>query len=92
VMRERVPAVARRLGLSERGLRDLFAAGVGVSPKRFAGLRRVRALMAADGPLADRASALGYYDQSHMAAEFRAVMGVPPGAFLAGVRPEPEYC
>ena len=34
----------------------------------------------------------GYYDQSHMTAEFRAVMGVPPSAYRAGRLPAPGHC
>ncbi|MEU8171481.1 hypothetical protein AB0C14_01255 [Microbispora hainanensis] len=34
----------------------------------------------------------GFYDQSHMTAEFRALMGVPPAAFFAGRLPSLEPC
>lgn len=32
-------------------------------------------------------AAAGYFDQSHLAAEFRDLMGVTPGAYLAGRLP-----
>jgi AraC-like DNA-binding protein len=89
-----VAGTARRLHVSERRLRTLFADGVGLSPKHFARIGRVRAVLAAapTRPLADVATATGYYDQSHMTAEFRQVMGVPPAAFVAGRRPPATRC
>lgn len=98
-----IASVARRLGVSERHLRNLFAVDVGVSPKHFARINRVRAVVArADQHQLARHGALvrlarlapetGYYDQSHMTAEFRDLMGVPPGAFIAGRFPAPQRC
>ena len=89
-----VAAVARKLHISERQLRNLFAQAVGLSPKQFASVDRVRTVLAL-GPhdgLARAAGAAGYYDQPHMTAEFRRLMGVPPGAYLAGHRPTPSPC
>jgi transcriptional regulator GlxA family with amidase domain len=43
---EGVRAIARRLSISERQLRTLFAGAVGVSPKRFARIDRVRTVLA----------------------------------------------
>jgi AraC-like DNA-binding protein len=89
-----VAATARRLHISERRLRTLFADGVGLSPKHFARIGRVRSVLTAAPDLrwADVAAAAGYYDQSHMTAEFRSVMGVPPGAYLAGRLPAARRC
>jgi AraC-like DNA-binding protein len=89
-----VAAAARGLHLSERRLRTLFADGIGLSPKHFARIDRVRSVLAAgrDRRWADVAAAAGYYDQSHMTAEFRHLMGVPPAAFVAGRRPAPRRC
>jgi AraC-like DNA-binding protein len=89
-----VAGTARRLHVSERRLRTLFAEGVGLSPKHFARIGRVRTVLAAEPHLAwaDVAAAAGYYDQSHMTAEFRHVMGVPPAAYRAGRRPVPRSC
>ncbi|MEU0571800.1 helix-turn-helix domain-containing protein [Nonomuraea sp. NPDC005983] len=91
---ERVTDVARELGVSERHLRNLFSAGVGVSPKRFARIHRVRGVLARvcrEGS-ASLAADTGYYDQSHMTAEFHEVMGVPPNAFRSGRLPAPGSC
>jgi AraC-like DNA-binding protein len=89
-----VAVTARRLHVSERRLRDLFADGVGLSPKHFARIGRVRSVLAtAPNPRwAEVAAAAGYYDQSHMTAEFRHVMGVPPAAYVAGRHPIAVRC
>ena len=92
---EGVAATARRrLHVSERRLRALFADGVGLSPKHFARIDRVRTVLAAASGVrwADVAAAAGYYDQSHMTSEFRHLMGVPPTAFAAGRRPAARRC
>ncbi|MEU9111525.1 AraC family transcriptional regulator [Streptomyces sp. NPDC048483] len=85
----RVGEAARRVGLSERQLRDVFTAAVGVGPKQYARLSRVRTVLAgARGrSWARLAGEAGYYDQSHMIAEFRRVMRVTPTAFTAGRLP-----
>ncbi|WNV82855.1 helix-turn-helix domain-containing protein [Umezawaea sp. Da 62-37] len=89
-----VHAAARELNVSERHLRAVFAESVGVSPKHFARLDRVRAVLgrAERGRLAHVAAETGYYDQSHMTAEFRDVMGVSPARFVAGDLPPPSGC
>jgi AraC-like DNA-binding protein len=85
----RISAVARHVGVSERQLRNLFTATVGVPPKRFACLSRVRTIVsgARRRSWARLASDAGYYDQSHMTAEFRQVMHVTPSAFASGQLP-----
>lgn len=89
-----VAATARRLHISERRLRTLFADDVGLSPKHFARIGRVRAVLAtaSNRRWADVAAAAGYYDQSHMTAEFRHLMGVSPAAYVAGRRPAARPC
>ncbi|MFE0153047.1 helix-turn-helix domain-containing protein [Nonomuraea sp. NPDC059007] len=90
----RVPEVARELGVSERHLRNLFHDAAGLSPKRYARIHRVRSVLAGarEEPWAELAAETGFYDQSHLSADFRAVMGVPPGAFRAGRLPAPVPC
>jgi AraC-like DNA-binding protein len=87
-----VRATARDLNVSERHLRAVFTEAVGVSPKHFARIARVRTVLKGAGALASLAAEAGYYDQSHMTAEFRDVMGVSPGRFAAGDRPPPGAC
>lgn len=105
-----VSALAGDLAVSERQLRNLFTAGIGVSPKHFARIDRVRRIVAqarntpmAQSPfstndygaktsLAQLAADNGYFDQSHMTADFRTLMGVPPRSFLRGAVPTPSPC
>jgi AraC-like DNA-binding protein len=89
-----VADTAQRLHVSERRLRTLFTDGVGLSPKHFARIGRVRTELAtaSDVRWADVATAAGYYDQSHMTAEFRQLMGVPPAAYVAGRLPAARPC
>ncbi|WP_433660895.1 hypothetical protein ACQPW1_01000 [Nocardia sp. CA-128927] len=42
--------------------------------------------------LAQLAADNGYFDQSHMTADFRTLMGVPPSSFLRGALPTPSPC
>jgi AraC-like DNA-binding protein len=92
--RERVRDTARKLSVSERHLRNLFTDTVGLSPKQLTRVNRVRTVLARAhrqrGALL--ATDIGYYDQSHMAAEFRAAMGIPLGAYIAGQLPPGECC
>ncbi|MFQ6394877.1 helix-turn-helix domain-containing protein [Nocardia sp. KC 131] len=86
--------LAADLAVSERQLRNLFTAGVGISPKHYARIGRVRHILAHAGsaPWAQLATTTGYYDQSHMTADFRTLMGVPPTSFLRGNLPAPTAC
>ncbi|MGY2029014.1 helix-turn-helix domain-containing protein [Nocardia gipuzkoensis] len=89
-----VAELAARLSVSERQLRNLFTSGIGVSPKHFARIDRIRRVLsqAEDMTLADIATGTGYYDQSHMTADFRSLMGVPPTSFRRGEVPAPSPC
>ncbi len=89
-----IAALAARLSVSERQLRNLFTSGIGVSPKHFVRIARLRRVLsrAEDTPWADLAAATGYYDQSHMTADFRRLMGVAPTSFLRGEIPTPSPC
>ena len=90
----RVRATARRLNVSERHLRNLFTDAVGIPPKRVARIARMQHVLAGAGQqsLTQLAAEAGYYDQSHMTAEFRRMMGVSPGAFVAGHLPVAAPC
>ncbi|WTL36420.1 helix-turn-helix domain-containing protein [Nocardia sp. NBC_01503] len=67
---------------------------MGVSPKHFARITRIRQVLAVAGntPRSYLALTTGFYDQSHMTADFRAIMGVPPAAFFQGTHPAPTGC
>jgi AraC-like DNA-binding protein len=91
-----VRSIARQLAISERHLRNLFSECIGLPPKRFQRITRVRRVLAdgrsGNSRWAHLAITAGYYDQSHMTAEFRSMMGVPPAAFFAGYLPPLQPC
>jgi AraC-like DNA-binding protein len=83
--------VARRVCLSERQLQRRFGAAVGLTPKQFARIRRLRstvgdALSGGDAGWSRLAAQLGYADQAHMVREFSALTGQSPENFLAHTR------
>jgi AraC-like DNA-binding protein len=87
-----VPELAREAGWSSRQLANRFRAEVGLTPKaaarvvRFDRARRLlQRRVSARGPLelAVLAAACGYYDQAHLAREFRALAGCPPSRWIA---------
>ena len=81
----RVDKVAEQLGVTSRHLRRAFTESVGVGPKDFArALRLQRAVRMAGGSRDWGSIAVdaGYYDQAHLIAEFRDLVGLTPSAFL----------
>jgi len=81
----RVESVAQRLGITARHLRRVFTESVGIGPKEFA--RTVRLQRAVRSASTSRnwgriASDAGYYDQAHLIADFRELVGFTPSAFL----------
>ncbi|HEY0638230.1 MAG TPA: helix-turn-helix domain-containing protein [Pseudonocardiaceae bacterium] len=78
-----VHEVATGLGVGRRAFGSRFAERVGLTPKRFARVRRLqRVLRAVDGGTAADwarvAAEHGYYDQSHLIHDFRALAGLRP--------------
>ena len=91
-----ISELARETGWSSRHLGARFRAETGLSPKgaarvvRFDRARRLLQRRAASGEapaLADLAATCGYYDQAHLAREFRDLAGCPPSRWLAEERP-----
>jgi len=85
-----VAHVAGQLGVTARHLRRAFDESVGVRPKEFARMLRLQqAVRAARGSTdwARIALEAGYYDQAHLIAEFRDLLGVTPGEFVPHRRP-----
>ena len=87
-----VAGLAGEVGWSPRHLGGRFQAETGLTPKaaarivRFDRARRLLQLRVGAGrppALADLAVACGYYDQAHLAREFRALAGCPPSQWLA---------
>lgn len=84
-----IPALAKRLGVGERTLREAFREHIGISPKRYARIARIRQVVSRAGsaPWVDLALEHGFYDQAHLNAEFRALLRAAPRDFLAGRLP-----
>jgi len=86
-----VSGLAAETGWSERHLRSRFLAETGLTPKaaaraiRFDRARRLMQRRCGAGllVLADLAADCGYYDQAHLAREFRALAGCAPTDWLA---------
>ena len=87
----RVERVASLLGVTARHLRRAFTESIGIGPKDFARTvrlqRAVRSAATSNNWVRIAADA-GYYDQAHLIADFRELIGLTPGAFLkrAGAR------
>lgn len=84
--------VARDTGLSRRRFAGLFREQVGLTPKLYCRLHRFQQVVhriASGAPIDWAQIALegGYYDQAHMAHEFREFSGLSPGAWRASERP-----
>jgi AraC-like DNA-binding protein len=87
-----VRQLARQVGWSERNLLHRFRQEVGLTPKESARVvrfdlarRRLIHRVGAGRPpaLAGLAARLGYYDQAHLAREFRELAGCSPSRFVA---------
>ncbi len=83
-----VSALATEVGYSRRHLGELFRRELGLAPKaaarvlRFEASRQLVARAGRNG-LASVAAAAGYYDQAHMAREWREMAGCPPSVWMA---------
>ena len=79
--------MAQALGCSTRQLEKLFRQSIGLTPKEFTTVLRVRgvvdALQEAGGPpaLAQLALEYGFYDQAHFINVFRKMVQLSPGKF-----------
>jgi AraC-like DNA-binding protein len=83
--RARVADVARRHGLTTRGLQRLFRDHVGLTPKQVLQRARlheaVERVAANSDAAAELAYDLGYADQSHFTNSFKQATGRPPGRY-----------
>ena len=87
-----IAALRERTGLSKTRLVEAFRDQVGLAPKRYGRILRFRRALGqlqSAGPvrLTDVALDAQYCDQAHMNAEFRALGGITPRAFLAARHP-----
>jgi AraC-like DNA-binding protein len=81
----RVDRVAEQLGVSARHLRRAFTESIGIGPKEFARTTRLQRAVRGVATAKDWACVAadaGYYDQAHLIADFRQLVGLAPGAFL----------
>ena len=76
--------VAGAACLSPCHLQRVFTALTGISPHEYTiqcRVRKARELLGQGLSPAETALAVGFFDQSHLSAHFRRIMGVPPGGF-----------
>ncbi|MGH8879999.1 MAG: helix-turn-helix domain-containing protein [Stackebrandtia sp.] len=82
-----VEGVAREIGWSRRYLAARFATEFGITPKEADRLTRFesshRMLRRPGVTIAEVAAATGYYDQAHMAREWRELAGCSPSVWRA---------
>ena len=87
---QRVEDLAGSLGCSARTLQRRFARLVGVGPKwvlaRYRLQEAVLELERDGADLAEVAHRFGWYDQSHLAADLRRVLGTTPGRYARAAR------
>jgi AraC-like DNA-binding protein len=88
---KRIAELARYIGLSQSALERRFRRTLGISPKRFASivrLRRAVRLRAGGADLTTISQAAGYFDQAHFIHDFRRATGRPPETFFRQVPAE----
>lgn len=91
-----VLSLAREIGWSREHLYRRFVNQVGLAPKTCARLARFHATLLAleqqsDDNLAAAAQRLGYFDQAHLAREFRTIAGTTIGDYRRGRRFGADY-
>jgi transcriptional regulator GlxA family with amidase domain len=81
----RVAELARIAGLSPKQLERLSRRTLGISPQRLVQRLRlehaVQLITATDATLGEVSAECGFYDQSSFTKQFRAVLGLTPGAY-----------
>jgi AraC-like DNA-binding protein len=83
-----VGKIAEELQLSRRRFIEIFTRDVGMTPKRFARVRRFQralslATTSASRSWAQLAQQCGYYDQAHLCREWAELTGVSPSDLVA---------
>lgn len=85
-----VAELQRRSGYSERRFTDVFKQTVGLPPKKYARVIRLRAalehLASGCGTLAEVAAATGYFDHAHLTNDFQELVGIAPSAYRPSAR------
>ena len=81
-----IDRIADRVGLGVRRIERHFNEDVGLGPKTFARIVRLQAALQRirrGQSLSDAALACGYYDQAHMARDFRQLAAMSPAVWQA---------
>ena len=82
--------IAAQIGIGDRQLQRRFRTAVGITPKQFARVRRLRStgtsLLEGGHSWASVAASHGFADQSHLIHEFSQLTGLTPVAFEARLR------
>ena len=92
--RATVDDYANLAGLSPRQLRRLFQLELGIGPKRYLRIARLRRLLStahSHVPWANLAVDAGFYDQAHLIADFKELLNATPDTFQAA-RTEYKSC
>jgi methylphosphotriester-DNA--protein-cysteine methyltransferase len=82
----RIEELVRHIGLSQSALERRFRRHVGVSPKKFAALVRLKTILrlhAYGHDFTSIAHAASYFDQSHFTHDFKRVTGLAPESYFA---------
>ncbi len=80
-----IKSLAKKLNISESHLRLKFNEEIGMSPKEYSKILRVKHisnLITSEIKLTELAYQLGYFDQSHLIKDFKAVTGFSPKKYL----------
>lgn len=79
--------LSRHAGLSTRRMARLFTLQVGLTPKLYARIKRFeRVMQLMQAPVmewSDLAQACGYFDQSHLIRDCKAISGFTPSQLQA---------
>lgn len=90
----RIVELARRLGASLRTLQIRFLAAVGMTPKEYARVRRLQALLRTldeeRTAIADAAALHGFSDQAHATRELFRWTATTPARLVRALRGDPE--
>ncbi len=90
----RIVELAKRLGTSLRTLQTRFLAAVGMTPKEYARVRRLQALLrtldAEQTDIADAAVRHGFSDQAHATHDLLRWTGTTPARLVRALRCDPD--
>lgn len=90
----RIAELAKRLGVGLRTLQARFLDGVGMTPKEYARVRRLQALLrtldAERASIADAAARHGYSDQAHATHDLQRWTGITPARLVRALRGDPD--